>query len=210
MSNLWLYVVALALAYLSPGPDTVVMLETAAVDGRRSALVTATGLALARSIHVICAAAGLAALLKTAPIAFAVVRIAGAAYLAWIGLQMLRSPRETAPRGEAHRRAPRSSLTNFRRGLLTNLLNPKTLLFCSVLLPQFVTPGAAPAALQLGLLGAICVAVGFGYDSLLAVGGDRIGRLILDNRRVRLIQRRIFGVLLVGLAVRLAMARQPS
>ena len=91
MTELWLFLVALSVAYLLPGPDMILLLQTGARQGRGAALATAIGLGIVRGCHVALAALGLAALFKAAPWTFEVVRLAGAAYLLWIGIQCLRS-----------------------------------------------------------------------------------------------------------------------
>jgi threonine/homoserine/homoserine lactone efflux protein len=127
---------ALTVAYLVPGPNMKLILQTGAIRGRAKALAVACGFALARAAHVFLAAIGLAALLKTAPWTFEIVRIGGVAYLIWLGIGILRSrytlPEEAAIPGTD---AGWSWFGSLRRGLLTNILNPKALQFCSVLLP---------------------------------------------------------------------------
>src|SRR5450830_1186943 len=86
-----LYLFALAMVYLLPGPDMILLLQTGARHGRSQALTTALGLGIARACHVALAALGLAALFKAAPWTFDVVRLVGAAYLLWIGIQCLRT-----------------------------------------------------------------------------------------------------------------------
>lgn len=91
MQGLWLFFMALAVVYLLPGPDMILLLQTGARQGKGAALATAVGLGIARGCHVALAALGLAALFKAAPWTFDVVRLAGAAYLLWIGIQCLRT-----------------------------------------------------------------------------------------------------------------------
>ena len=91
----------------------------------------------------------------------------------------------------------------FQRGLLTNLFNPKALLFCSVLLPQFINPQASPVAAQFAVLGVILVAVGFAFDCCYALAGARIGQWLARNRSAQRVQQWLFGSLLIGFAVRL-------
>lgn len=91
MAGLWLFFMALAVVYLLPGPDMILLLQTGARQGKGAALATALGLGVARGCHVALAALGLAALFKTAPWTFDVVRLVGAAYLLWIGIQCLRT-----------------------------------------------------------------------------------------------------------------------
>jgi len=130
MAEFWLFLMALTVAYLLPGPDMILLLQTGARQGKGPALATAVGLGIARGCHVVLAALGLSALFKTAPWTFDAVRLAGAAYLLWIGFQCLRTRLlpsfETAGIEPAKQRWYQA----IRRGLLTNLLNPKALLFC--------------------------------------------------------------------------------
>lgn len=86
-----MFFLALAVVYLLPGPDMILLLQTGARQGKAAALATAIGLAIARGCHVALAALGLATLFKAAPWTFEVVRLAGAAYLLWLGIQCLRS-----------------------------------------------------------------------------------------------------------------------
>ena len=154
------------------------------------------------------AALGLAALFKAAPWTFDVVRLAGALYLLWIGIQCLRStllpalndakPAEEKPR---YRQA-------MQRGLLTNLLNPKALLFCSVLLPQFIDPQAGPVLGQFAALGVVLVAVGLLFDSAYALAGAALGRWLQRSPSAQRLQQWLFGSLLIGFAVRLTFIQQ--
>ncbi|BCQ65980.1 hypothetical protein PBOI14_77300 [Pseudomonas sp. Boi14] len=148
-----MYFLALAVVYLLPGPDMILLLQTGARQGKAQALATALGLALSRGCHVALAALGLAALFKAAPWTFDLVRLAGAAYLLWIGIQCLRA--NLLPNLEPGTAAatPLRWREAIQRGLLTNLLNPKALLFCSVLLPQFVDPQAGAVVPQFMTLG---------------------------------------------------------
>ncbi len=91
MADIGLFLVALAVVYLLPGPDMLLLLQTGARQGKAQALATALGLAMARSCHVALAALGLAVLFRTAPWTFDLVRLAGAAYLLWMGVRMLLS-----------------------------------------------------------------------------------------------------------------------
>ncbi|NWC76020.1 LysE family translocator [Pseudomonas sp. P7759] len=203
MAELWLFLVALSVAYLLPGPDMILLLQTGARQGRALALTTAIGLGLARACHVALAGMGLATLFKVAPWTFDAVRLGGAAYLLWLGVQCLRAnmlPTLDTANATLTTRAWRAAL---QRGLLTNLLNPKALLFCSVLLPQFIDPQAGPVAAQFALLGVILVAVGFAFDCCYALAGARIGQWLARNRSAQRVQQWLFGSLLIGFAVRL-------
>ncbi|CAO3361569.1 LysE family translocator [Azospirillum palustre] len=209
MPGLSIFIGALAVAYLVPGADMLLLLQTGARQGRRHALATALGLAMARAAHVALAALGLAALLRTAPAVFDLVRIAGAAYLVWLGIGVLRMPplSPAAAGGAAGAQAGRgaaSYLADMLRGLLTNLLNPKALLFCSVLLPQFIQIEAGGVSGQFAVLGAILVGVGMAFDSFYALAGAALAGLVARHRVVEAVQRWSFAALLIGFGLRLA------
>ncbi|MBC3268642.1 LysE family translocator [Pseudomonas sp. SWRI81] len=208
MANLWLFFLALAVVFLLPGPDMILLLQTGARQGRGAALATAVGLAVARASHVALAALGMAALFKAAPWTFEVVRLAGAAYLLWVGIQCLRStllPNLNADEaGDTHGQWREA----IRRGLLTNLLNPKALLFCSVLLPQFIVNDGASVLSQFAVLGLLLVGVGLLFDSAYALAGAALGRWLQHNPTAQRVQQWLFGSLLIGFAVRLTFVQQ--
>ena len=208
MAGLWLFFMALAVVYLLPGPDMILLLQTGARQGKGAALATAIGLAIARGCHVALAALGLAALFKAAPWTFDVVRLAGAAYLLWIGIQCLRSTLVPNLNGADESSADTRWREAIQRGLLTNLLNPKALLFCSVLLPQFIDPNAGPVLAQFATLGVMLVAVGLLFDSAYALVGAALGRWLQRSPSAQRLQQWLFGSLLIGFAVRLAFVQQ--
>jgi threonine/homoserine/homoserine lactone efflux protein len=209
MTDFWIFVGALAVAYLIPGPDMVLVLHTGALRGRTYALAVAIGLAVARAIHVFLAAAGLAALFRTAPWAFETVRIAGAAYLIWLGIGILRS-RSHLPEG------PGSEVDDngqawphaMVRGLLTNLLNPKALLFCSVLLPQFIRSENGSMPGQFVLLGTVLVTIGLVFDLTYACAGATLSRWSTRHLIAQVLQRWAFATLLISFGLRLALAQR--
>ncbi|EJL05280.1 MULTISPECIES: LysE family translocator [Pseudomonas] len=208
MAELWLFLMALTVAFLLPGPDMIVLLQTGARRGRGAALATAVGLGIARGCHVALAALGLSALFKTAPWTFDLVRLAGAAYLMWIGFQCLRTPLWSSFEEREAQTGKHSGYQAIRRGLLTNLLNPKALLFCSVLLPQFIAPTSGPVLEQFAILGVVLVSVGFLFDSAYALVGVALGRWIQRSPSAQRVQQWLFGSLLIGFAVRLTFVQQ--
>jgi threonine/homoserine/homoserine lactone efflux protein len=208
MAGLWVFFMALAVVYLLPGPDMILLLQTGARHGKSAALATAVGLGIARGCHVALAALGLAALFKAAPWTFDVVRLAGAAYLLWIGIQCLRTTMLPSLNGAGTTAEPPRWHESVQRGLLTNLLNPKALLFCSVLLPQFIDPHAGPVLAQFALLGAVLVGAGLLFDSTYALLGSALGRWLQRSPSAQRVQQWLFGSLLIGFAVRLTFVQQ--
>ncbi|VVO96840.1 LysE family translocator [Pseudomonas fluorescens] len=208
MASLWLFFLALAVVFLLPGPDMILLLQTGAREGRGAALATAIGLGIARGCHVALAALGLAALFKAAPWTFEVVRLAGAAYLLWIGIQCLRSTLVPNLNGGDVAQTQGQWREAVRRGLLTNLLNPKALLFCSVLLPQFIVADGAPVLTQFAMLGVLLVGVGLLFDSAYALTGAALGRWLQHSPTAQRVQQWLFGSLLIGFALRLTFIQQ--
>jgi threonine/homoserine/homoserine lactone efflux protein len=208
MTQYSVFCAALLVVYLVPGPDMFLLLNTGAREGRRQALMTALGLALARAAHVSLAALGLAALLRTYPWAFDLLSVAGGLYLAWLGWQLLCAPVTPLPidGGSTHSSSHWSGA--LKKGLLTNLLNPKALLFCSVLLPQFISQEAGSVSQQFAILGTVLVVVGLGFDSFYALSGDRIGRWVAASPWKQKLQNRLFGTLLIGFGARLVLLRE--
>lgn len=176
-STFLMYLLALAGAFLLPGPDMALVLATGAARGAGTALITAIGIAAARGLHVALSGAGLAALMVTHPQALQWVKWAGAAYLCYLAARLLQAAFSTAkttqyaaPATAHHARA------SLMRGFLTNLLNPKALLFCSMFLPQFVVAGGDSLGWQYLRLGAMLVLVGLLFDALYAILAARLAR----------------------------------
>jgi len=199
------FIAALLIVYAVPGPDMALLLQTTIGRGARTGFATAGGLGLARATHVTLSACGVAALLRSAPWLYEVVRYGGAVYLAWIAVQIFRSPVFALPEGGILTAGPRPLRTAFVKGLLTNLLNPKALLFCSVLLPQFVRPEAGPVALQMIELGAVLVAIGACFDITCAIGAARIAGWMRSHPLAQTLQRWTFSAALIGFALRLSL-----
>jgi threonine/homoserine/homoserine lactone efflux protein len=216
------YVAALVVVYAMPGPDMALILQTSIARGVRSGFAAAAGLGVSRATHVTLSACGMAALLRNAPWLYDAVRYAGAVYLAWVGIQIFRSPGFALPAGSRDQQAadaPRAETTvsndagnparplrtAFVKGLLTNLLNPKALLFCSVLLPQFVRPEAGPVAWQMIELGVVLLVIGACFDALYAIGAARIAHWMRAHPLAQTVQRWTFSAALIGFALRLSL-----
>ncbi|RLQ05596.1 LysE family translocator [Micromonospora sp. BL1] len=193
------YLAAIVVLMLTPGPDMMFVLANATRYGPRAGAVAALGVAAGEAVHVAAVVAGLATVIAASPVLFTAIRWAGAAYLIVLGLRALRGTGRRAPADRPDGGAGRA----FRRGLLTNLLNPKMILFSVAFLPQFVRPEAGPVAAQLVLLGAMFVAVQLTVDLALGVGAGRFAGRWGDSRWSRRIDR-LCAVAFVALGVRLA------
>ncbi|MPV58695.1 LysE family translocator [Burkholderia sp. HI2761] len=201
---LLIYLAALAAIYAVPGPDMALVLQTSIGRGVRPGMAAAAGLSLARTAHVTLSACGVAALIRSAPWLYEVIRYGGALYLAYVAIQVFRSP--VFALGDGDGGAAAGELRqSFVKGLLTNLLNPKALLFCSVLLPQFVRPEAGPVVWQMFALGALLVAAGVCFDLACVFGASRIAAWMRAHPLAQTVQRWTFSAALIGFALRLSM-----
>ncbi|MFE9751315.1 LysE family translocator [Saccharothrix saharensis] len=200
-----LFTLTTVVAMITPGPDMLFVLGCGMRGGPRAGLLATAGVATSEAVHVVVAAAGLAALFAAVPVAFTVVRTVGAAYLVYLGVQAIRHRGravvgEEVTGGMSGRRA-------FLTGMATNLLNPKMVTFTIAFLPQFIDPDLGRVWLQFAILGAILIALEFLVDGAVGVLAGRIGGWL---RRRHAARRRIdvaTGGVFIGLGVRLAVER---
>ncbi|MFC4912875.1 LysE family translocator [Actinomadura gamaensis] len=195
---------------VTPGLDTAVVIRGTLKGGPRAGLRTALGCALGLFVHATLVAVGLAGLLLRSAIVFEAVKLAGAAFLVYLGARTLWAvrhkpplPGEALPQDDTPSRFARFQ-SPFVQGLLTNLTNPKATLVFLATLPQFVPSGrpaeAVPIALGLALIAVLFSLSGL---SLVAVAVGRV-RHLLASPRVRRVQEALLGATLVGLGLRVA------
>ena len=178
-----------------PGPSNLYVVARGLQSGSAAAIAGAAAGATGAMTYVAATAAGLSALIASSQVVFAGLHYAGAAYLCWLGIAALRSPVAESPRATGNGSVWRS----YRQGTLVELGNPKVALFFLALLPQFVHRGDGPAAVQVVVLGAVFVALGFASDSLYALGSGRLSAWLARRPRRRARQQRATGVLYLGL-----------
>jgi threonine/homoserine/homoserine lactone efflux protein len=201
-----LFTVTTIIAMITPGPDMLFILGCGMRGGPRAGLLATAGVATSEAIHTAIAAAGLAALFAAVPTAFTAVRIVGAAYLIYLGVQIIRHRKDNqtdtslADTGISDRRA-------YLRGLLTNLLNPKMVTFTIAFLPQFVDPQRGHVWVQFTILGAILILLEFLVDGTVGVLAGRIGGRLHRRHTARRRVEIATGGLFIGLGVRLAVQR---
>jgi threonine/homoserine/homoserine lactone efflux protein len=186
---------------VTPGPVVIYVVTRSLVQGRRSGLVSVAGVALGNLGNALAASVGLAALFAISSIAFSVIKYAGALYLVYLGVQMLRaSPVENSiaiPATVSLKRV-------FRDGFVVALLNPKTTVFFAAFLPQFLSAGASPMV-QGMVLGSLFVAIATITDSAYALAAGAAAPALRGNV-IRRIGRRLGGGVFIGLGVFTALA----
>lgn len=195
------FTVAAVLIVLLPGPDTLVVVRNLVRGGRAAGVRTVAGVLCGLAVWVVTAALGLSAVLRASADGYTALRLAGAVYLIWLGLQSLRSrPGERPAELSATRAGPLGS--GYRAGLATDLLNPKVGVFFVSFLPGFVPPGypVGPTALLFG--GIFIVLTGLYFAVLLRLAGSVTRWMTQPSVRRRL--DRLTGLVLIGFGVRLA------
>ncbi len=199
------YMLAAGLLTITPGLDTALILRTAAVEGPKRAVLAALGINIGCLVWGGAVALGLGALLQASAMAFTALKWAGAAYLVWLGLNLILKPRD---RFDMTSGAPSGGgdFTWMRRGLLTNLLNPKIGVFYISFLPQFL-PQGVPAAPFIFLLAVIHVLIGSAWSACLIGATRPIAGALKKAAVVRWLDRVTGGVFL-GFGVRLALERR--
>lgn len=200
------FIGALAIVYAMPGPDMALVLQTSTARGIRHGVANTVGLAIARATHVTLSASGIAALLKASPGLYEGVRIAGALYLAYVAIQILRSPGFGLSGSSAKSGTPAPLRSSIAKGMLSSLLNPKALLFCSVLLPQFISPQGAPVWSQMAELGLVLVLTGIAFDLAYVFGASRLSSFLQHSPRAERFQRWTFATVLLAFAIRIPFA----
>ena len=211
VTDLWTYVVGAFGIILLPGPNSLFVLSVATARGVKAGFQGALGVFLGDTVLLVMVALGAAGLLRTTPALFMVVKYAGAAYLGWVGVQLLLaalqkwrgaddSAGSTVPVVPAHLAKP------FQRALLVSLLNPKAILFLLSFFVQFIDPNYATPAVPFLILSAIVMGFSAMYLSVLIVMGARLADGFRERRKLSAILSSAVGAVFVWFGVKLASA----
>ena len=199
--RLWLFLIAAFVLAVTPGPGIMYVLARTLAGGSREGLHSSLGTFLGGIVHVFAAAAGISAVLAASAVAFHSIKYAGAAYLVWLGIRMIRT-RNVEFREEVDQKRTGA----FRQGVLTEVLNPKTALFFLSFIPQFVTPALGRIFLQFVLLGAFSVALNTCADIIVVLLSARLEQKLKSSGRLRRNQRVASGIGMIGLGAYVAIA----
>ncbi|MET7340263.1 leucine efflux protein LeuE [Streptomyces sp. NPDC087866] len=211
VTDLPTYLAGLVLIVLLPGPNSLYVLSVAARRGVRTGYVAAAGVWTGDTVLMTLSALGASSLLQTTPVLFAIVKYAGAGYLTWMAIGMLRAA--VSMWRERHRRvaeitdeaqAPGTMERPYRRALVVSLFNPKAILFLISFFVQFVDPGYAYPALSFLVLGTLLQIASFLYLSALIFGGTRLSAAFRRRRRLSAGATSAAGVLFLGFAAKLS------
>ena len=190
----------------TPGPGVFYIVTRSLVQGRRSGLVSVTAVALGNLGNALAASVGLAALFAVSSGAFTVVKYAGAFYLVYLGVQMLRKSQAEIT-ASASQAVPAGHI--FRDGFIVALLNPKTTVFFAAFLPQFLSPEASPI-FQSMVLGSLFVAIAAVTDSIYALAAGAVAPALARANGTRCVGRGLGGCTFIGLGIYTAMAGSRS
>ncbi|WP_084961258.1 leucine efflux protein LeuE [Thermoactinospora rubra] len=208
ITDIWTYVIGAFLIILLPGPNSLYVLSQAAQRGVRHGYRAAAGVFVGDTVLMALAAAGAASVLKSNALLFTIVKYAGAGYLAWIGLQMIRGAwrawRSPARESQAPAADEGARVRPFRSALLISLLNPKAILFFVSFFIQFVDPDYAHPALSFLILGAIIQVFSVLYLTALIFGGTFLAGQFRSRRRLAAGLTSGVGALFVGFGAKLA------
>ena len=197
-----LFLAAAFLLAITPGPGIFYVLARTLAAGRREGILSSLGTFVGGFFHVVAAALGISAILAASAVAFHTVKYAGAAYLVWLGIRMIRS-RNVELIATASQPAPSGA---FRQGILTEVLNPKTALFFLSFIPQFIAPEHGHVFLQFVLLGALSVFLNTAADLLVVVLAAPLERKLKSSVRFRRGQRVASGLGMITLGAYVALA----
>ncbi|MGH2884399.1 MAG: LysE family translocator [Solirubrobacteraceae bacterium] len=203
-AHLLVFIGVAAIVIVVPGPDTAVVTKNVLVHGRRAAFGTSLGVSAGLSVWTLAAAIGVASVVRASAVAFTVLKLIGALYLVWLGLQALRAAGHTESGGRPPTggKPAMGALGGFRQGFLSDLANPKIGIFFTSLLPQFVDPGHS-VLLPFLALGAVFVIMTVVWLSAYCMIAARAAKT-LQRPRVKAAMDRVTGIVLIALGLRLA------
>ncbi|QDY78654.1 leucine efflux protein LeuE [Streptomyces qinzhouensis] len=213
VTDLPTFLAGLVLIVLLPGPNSLYVLSVAARKGARTGYRAAAGVWAGDTVLMVLSAAGIASLLKTNDLLFGIVKYAGAGYLTWLAIGMLRAAwamwrgrSEASPDETPEAAAPQPAERPFRRALLISLLNPKAILFFIAFFVQFVDPGYAYPALSFAVLGGLVQIASVLYLTLLIFTGTHLADAFRRRRRLSAGATSAAGALFLGFAVKLTLS----
>ena len=202
---LGLYVAASLALIATPGQDMLYVVSRSLAQGRLAGVASALGVCLGILVHTALAALGVGAVLRASPELFLALKLGGAAYLAWLGLRLLLAPAKAGIAAAATRRASLASLV--WQGVVSNVSNPKIVLFFVAFLPQFVDPASSHATRDLAFLGVLYAALALPVKSAVGLAAGAFSERILRSPAAFAWMNRASGAILIALGAKLAAAR---
>ena len=208
LDTLLLFTAAALVLNVSPGPSNFYILSRSLTQGTSAGLVATAGLATGSLVHVAAAALGLSAVFLYSPVAYGILKLAGAGYLVYLGVTALLAAKPLV--GPPGALTPRPFRRIFRQSILVEVLNPKTALFFLAFLPQFADAAAGPLVPQLLLLGLIVTLTAIPCDAAVAFLSGRAARALTASPAIERGLNWISGTTLIGLGAFLALGHRAA
>jgi threonine/homoserine/homoserine lactone efflux protein len=203
--NYWLFIVSGLLLNITPGQDTLYIVGRSVSQGRRAGVLSVLGISTGCLVHTLAAAFGLSAVLAASSEAFMVIKFIGAAYLVYLGFQMVLG-RASAPRQLASGQPPRGWMI-YRQGILTNVLNPKVALFFLAFLPQFIESGSSTKVVAFLILGLTFIFNGTIWCMVIVCFSFAFSQRLRQRHSMESWLKRAAGALFVGLGLKIALEK---
>lgn len=197
------FTAAALLMNISPGPSNLYVMARGIAQGTKGGVIAAIGLAVGSMIHVVAAVFGLSAIFTHSPTIYTIIKLAGAAYLIYLGVSYWRSKPSNESKNIKQTKV-KSLLSVFQESIVVEVTNPKTALFFIAFLPQFVVPESGAVSQQLLILGTIVTISALPCDILVAVSSSKVSNWLIKNERAQQIQERVSGSILFSMGAYIA------
>lgn len=206
ISGFGLFLAAVLLLNATPGPDTAYIVGRSIAQGRSAGLLSALGISAGCCVHALASAIGLSAILAASATAFTFIKLAGGAYLVYLGIRMILARPDSVAQ-TSRTQETRTPRTIFLQAMVTNVLNPKVILFFLAFIPQFVHADAPHKTLAFLFLGVMFAAVSMCWNSGTAFLAGTLSRHAGRNPRVRIWLERVVGTSFIALGAKLALTK---
>ncbi len=198
------FIIAAFILNLTPGIDTMFILNKSISQGKHAGLISVAGIMSGCVVHVLFAAFGLSLILSTSAIIFNMIKYAGALYLIYLGIKTLMNKGTTINTGAMQNKSKQKLYTIYKQGVLTNVLNPKVGLFFLSFLPQFINPSHANGSLPFLILGATFLITGTLWCLILTWTASQMTTTLRANTFTNTILQKLSGLIFIGFGLKLA------
>jgi RhtB (resistance to homoserine/threonine) family protein len=207
IENYTTFLITGILLNLTPGQDTMYIIGRSIAQGRKAGIASALGIGTGTIVHTVAAAFGLSAILMTSSSVFEIIKYLGAAYLFYLGIQMI-FKKQTSPGIETDEGKQLKISSVYKKGILTNILNPKVALFFLAFLPQFIDPSNNYGMLPFIILGLTFVTTGTLWCIIVAVFSSAFSAKLRKNLYIKKILDKLCGILFIGLGIKMALQKR--
>ena len=203
IENFWVFLSAGILLNLTPGQDTLYIIGQSISQGQKAGILSALGIGTGSIVHTLAAALGLSAIITSSAVMFQVIKYLGAAYLVYLGIQAILSKRQLKISNEGFSNS--NLLAIYKKGILTNILNPKVAIFYLSFLPQFINPEFQAIYIPFILLGCVFTATGTLWCLIIAIFSAFFSKSFQENPKTSVWLHRISGSMFIGLGLNVAL-----